>query len=99
MTHFIPGPIGGRARPEFARYPSAVCSTCAAQPRSADGRPLLFENQALFGGLTGRYADTGEPHALDECSIGGVLWRAEEAWFGGVVIQVAPDDGGEPHTT
>lgn len=90
MTHFIPCPLCGQARPEFARYPLAVCSACAAQASSADGRRLRFEKEGLSGGLKGSYAEDGGSYASPECFIGGVRCRAEEARFGGVVIQVVP---------
>lgn len=90
MTHFIPCPLCGQARPEFARYPQAVCSACAAKASSADGRPLRFENESLSGGLKASYADDGRSYASLECFIGGVPCRAEQARFGGVVIQVLP---------
>jgi hypothetical protein len=90
LTHFIPCPTCGQARPEFARYPLAVCSACAAETTSMDGRPLRFGNLAMSGGLAGNYADTGEPYLLTGCLVRGVRCRAEEAHMGGVVIQTDP---------
>jgi hypothetical protein len=90
LTRFIPCPICGQARPEFERYPHAICSDCAAQAESADGRPLRFGNLAMSGGLAGTYADRGDPYLLDECFVRGVRCRAEEARFGGVVIEIEP---------
>lgn len=90
LTHFIPCPTCGQARPEIARYPHAVCSACAAQPMSSDGRPLQFGNLALSGGLDGRYADSGKPYTLHECFVRGVGCQAEEASIGGIVIQIDP---------
>jgi hypothetical protein len=59
--------------------------------RTNDGRPVAFFNQALSGGLEGRYADNGEEYPLPDCTIDGVPCRAEEARLGGVVIQVVAD--------
>ena len=77
------------ARPQ-RRFPEGAGCACAAKAASADGRPLRLENESLSGGLQGSYADDGRPYESPECYIGGVRCRAEEARFGGVVIQVVP---------
>jgi len=74
--------------PETPRYPRAVCSACAARAVSAEGRPLCFYNLDFSGGFAARYADTLEPYPENLCFIDGVKCLAEEARFGGIVIQV-----------
>lgn len=74
----------------MARYPRYVCATCAAKARSADGRPLRFFNLSLSGGFGAEYADTDEPYDGSICYIDGVKCLADEARFGGIVIQVVP---------
>lgn len=73
------------------RYPRYVCRACAAKARSADGRPLFFFNRDWSGGVLGRYLDSGEVYDDVICYIDGVKCMAEEARFGGVVIQPAAD--------
>lgn len=72
------------------RYPRHVCPECASDPRSADGRPLAFYNVDISGGFAGRYSDTGEIYSEHVCFIRGVRCWADEARFGGIVIQVQP---------
>jgi len=55
---------------------------------SQDGRALLFYNQSLSGGFVAQYADTREIYLSHTCYINGVKCYADEAHFGGIVIQV-----------
>ncbi|PKO14360.1 MAG: hypothetical protein CVU39_15095 [Chloroflexi bacterium HGW-Chloroflexi-10] len=82
-------PICSSEIPENPRYPQAVCHTCAAQAVSLNDRPVCFYNIDFSGGFRGEYADTHEPYPLTECFIRGVKCSAQEARFGGIVIQVA----------
>lgn len=52
------------------------------------GRPLEFGNTSFSGGFVAWYADTGEIRESHVCFIDGVCCRADEARFGGIVIQV-----------
>jgi len=81
-----------------ARYPRYVCGACAAAARSADGRPLSFVNADVSGGYRAEYADTREPYGSHECFVRGVRCWADEARFGGIVIQ-ASEDQPEPPTS
>ena len=72
------------------RYPRYVCGGCAAKAASTDGRPLAFSNVDLSGGFAALYADTGERYQGHECFIAGIRCRADEAPFGGIVIEVVP---------
>jgi hypothetical protein len=55
---------------------------------SPDGRPLTFGNESMSGGFVAHYADGGAPYASHECLIDGIRCYADEARFGGIVIQV-----------
>lgn len=81
-------PICNRPVPRSERYPRYVCETCAAKAKSQDGRPLEFYNEGLFGGFVARYVDDGTPYNSHECFIDGIRCYADEARFGGIVIQV-----------
>lgn len=69
------------------RYPRYVCSACEARATSRDGRPLGFGNTGISGGFEGRYLDSGESYDSARCWIDGIACVAQEARFGGIVIQ------------
>jgi hypothetical protein len=69
------------------RYPQYLCKTCASKALSRDGRLVRFDNVTFSGGLCGHFVDTGNEYLSDGCFIDGFACRAEEARFGGVVIQ------------
>ena len=82
-------PICAKPVQSDARYPRCVCDECARKAVSPDGRPLSFSNEGLSGGFVAKYADTGEDYLSHDCFIDGVKCRADEARFGGIVIQAA----------
>lgn len=82
-------PICGAEVMPYPRYPRYVCHTCAALASSVDGRRLEFSNVSFSGGFIAHYADTGEEYPSQECFINGVRCFADEARFGGIVIQAA----------
>jgi hypothetical protein len=82
-------PISSAAVDPNLRYPRYICQECAVKATSADGRLLAFSNVDMTGGFAARYVDTGEKYESRECFIGGVKCRADEARFGGIVIEVA----------
>ncbi len=84
----------GSALEPVPRYRRYVCSDCAARAASADGRRLAFSNIDLSGGYAARYADTGEPYDSHACWIDGIRCHADEARFGGIVVEVLPTPGG-----
>ena len=69
------------------RYPNYVCRSCASKASSADGRRLNFYNESLSGGFLAFFADTNEPYDSHVCFIEGVQCRADQAHFGGIVIE------------
>ncbi len=60
---------------------------CLAKASSADGRLLRLGNAGLSGGIVAQFADTGEVYSSNGCYIDGVRCYADEAHFGGVVIE------------
>ena len=74
-----------------ARYPRYICPDCASKAADADGRRLLFYNEDFSGGLKASYADNDEPYERHECFIEGVKCWADEARFGGIVIQTVEE--------
>ena len=86
MTHQCP--ICGIALEPVARYPRYVCQDCADRATSIDGRPLEFFNLGLSGGYGARYADNQTSYNSHDCFIDGQACRADEARFGGIVIEL-----------
>ena len=80
-------PICSRPVEPSARYPRYLCEVCASKAKSKDGRPLKFSNADLSGGFIAQYADTGYPYPGHECYIDEIPCYADEARFGGIVIQ------------
>ena len=72
------------------RYQRYVCEVCAARAASSDDRLLAFGNVGFSGGFVACYADTGEPYDSHACWIDGIACHADEARFGGIVIEVLP---------
>jgi len=96
-------PICGKVKEVWPRYPRLVCSDCTARVTDKAGRPLAFADvesvtvsqsdvgeksvKIKVGDVHGSYADTGTPYRSTICYIDGIRCRAEEAHFGGIVIQ------------
>jgi hypothetical protein len=70
------------------RYPRYVCSACAAKASSPDGRLLEFGNTDIGGGFVVAYADNGAEYRSHDCYIDNIKCYANEARFGGIVIEV-----------
>ncbi|MCA9650744.1 MAG: hypothetical protein H6712_31115 [Myxococcales bacterium] len=90
LSHTCPicGRTGLRSYPRYPRY---LCSECAAQVVSEDGRPLRFTNEGPFGGFVAAHADDGSPYAGGgRCWVRGVECTADDARFGGIVVQTRP---------
>ena len=69
------------------RYPQYVCESCVQRACSREGQPLRFANVDLGGGIIATYADSGKEHTGQECYIDGIACYADEARFGGIVVQ------------
>lgn len=81
-------PICGTSLKPVPRYPRYVCRDCASKAVAVDGRPLQFSNIGFSGGFEAHYADTGEVYASHSCWIDGIPCHADEARFGGIVVEV-----------
>lgn len=87
-------PICGSQKRYDPRYPKAICGACSSkQAYSVNGEALELYNHAS-GKLRVMFKDAeGNPIREDitkfecECLVGNVLCIAEEARFGGIVIQ------------
>ncbi len=84
-------PICDKELTYYARYPRYICGECAANPVDEAGRPLEFGNISITGGFIAVYADSGEERDSHICYVSGVKCYADEARFGGIVIQVCND--------
>ena len=81
-------PICGISLQPIARYRRYVCQDCAGKAVSANGRRLEFFNLGLSGGYGAMYADDQSAYDSHECFIDGHACRADEARFGGIVIEL-----------
>ena len=88
-------PICGTEQPAVPRYPDYLCRACVARAGTSDGRRLVLVNTSLTGGFAARYADDEE--LCEEVTVthivyvDGVRCWADEARFGGIVVQPRPD--------
>jgi transposase-like protein len=80
-------PICSSRVPFSERYPRYVCDACYVRAVDEDGRSLSFSNVSLSGGFAAIYRDTHEERHSHTCYIDNVRCRADEARFGGIVIQ------------
>lgn len=69
------------------RYSKYVCADCKSRATDKEGRELSFGNVDATGGFTCSYIDTGEKYESHTCYIEGIECYADEARFGGIVIQ------------
>ncbi len=76
-----------RLRP-IKRYPKYICRECSNNVCDKSGRSLSLSNIDFSGGLIGYYNDTEEEYNSQYCYIKKTKCIAEEARFGGVVIQI-----------
>ena len=82
-----PCPICKAPQPEDLRYPNHLCEACVRRAVDERGRALAFGNTSLAGGFVATYVDTGAVHEGHRCWVDGVACWADEARFGGVVVQ------------
>ena len=92
-------PICGRVEDHVsARYNNCVCATCQDQypALTAMGEVLTFSNVDWTGGFVSYIRGVRTPSPQHRCYIRGIPCYADEARFGGIVIQAAtPPLGGE----
>lgn len=73
------------------RYPKSICRKCYSKITDLNGRIVEFFNTETGGyGCQGYYAGTKqkEKYESESCYIDGKEYYAEEARFGGIVIQL-----------
>jgi hypothetical protein len=81
-------PICSKPVEPSQRYPHYVCGQCTRTASSKDGRDLKFYTESYSGGFSVKYSDTGETYLSHDCYINDVKCYADEAYFGGIVIEV-----------
>ncbi len=84
---FHPCPICSAPTHHRARYPGSVCFDCYGRACDSQGQKLNFFNLSMSGGFEAVIADTGEICPSHVCVINGVECWANEARFGGIVIE------------
>ena len=82
-------PICGEDTPEMGRYPNYVCDTCinTHETLTADNKRIQFSNINPFGGFQSKIEGDENYGNQHECFINGIKCHADEARFGGIVIQ------------
>ena len=80
-------PICRKEQPVDPRYPNHLCEACVDRAVDESGRALRFSNVGMSGGFVASYADTGDKRDSHVCYVDGVKCWADEARFGGVVVQ------------
>ncbi|ANV85836.1 hypothetical protein AWQ21_14995 (plasmid) [Picosynechococcus sp. PCC 7003] len=84
---YHPCPICTTPVQHWQRYPHAVCHPCGDKACDIHGRHLSFANIDFSGGFQAFYTDTKIEYPSHTCYIDGIECRADEARFGGIVIQ------------
>jgi len=75
------------------RYPNYVCSECSNKASDKLGNPLSFGNIGIGGGFEAFCAKTNKKHDSHICYIEGIECFADEARFGGIVIEINKNKG------
>ncbi|MFK7922727.1 MAG: hypothetical protein AB8H47_12260 [Bacteroidia bacterium] len=73
---------------KYSRYPTYICVDCKALVTDAQGRKVSFGNTSFSGGCQGYYEGTDQKYDSNDCYIGSKRFRANEARFGGIVIEL-----------
>ncbi len=73
------------------RYPNYVCNSCQLRASDAENHLLGFFNESFSGGFLAFYAGTDEKYDSHICYIDRIKCRADEARFGGIIIQPTND--------
>ena len=91
MSKFHPCPICSTPVKDRVRYPREICFPCCDKACDDKGRILAFGNTSFGGGFEAEVLETKEISSNHICYIDGIECWADEARFGGIVIQ--PHDG------
>ena len=80
-------PICDKNMLDFERYPKMICNECVEQTVNKDGESINFYNIDPTGGFMSIVNEIkGEEH---ECYINNRKCYADEARFGGIVVQLS----------
>ena len=80
-------PICDKNMLDFERYPKMICNKCVELATTENGESIKFYNVDPTGGFISFVNDIkGEDH---ECFINNKKCYADEARFGGIVIQLS----------
>ena len=73
----------------FPRYPNYVCNDCIDKYDTLtwNGYPIKFSNEGFFGGFVSQVMGESTTGNVHKCYINGIECWADEARFGGIVIQ------------
>ena len=85
-------PICSTPVPHWERYPRSVCRDCYSTACDEKGRKLSFSNISIGGGFQAYIKDTKEKHPSHICYIKAIKCWADEARFGGIVIQTYDEE-------
>lgn len=80
-------PICNKEKSLNPRYPNEICRDCYSLSTDINGRKLLFYNAYAGGGYKSVYEDTDEVYDSNTCYVNGIECFADEARFGGIVIE------------
>ena len=80
-------PICGVELAPLARYPEYLCEECVGKATDEEGRSLAFSNVSPTGGFEAVVRDSGETRDSHICFVDGWRCWADEARFGGIVVQ------------
>lgn len=69
------------------RYPNYLCHNCANEVTTKNGESITFYNIDASGGIIAYFTGTVQVYPSQECYINGIKLYAQEARFGGIVIQ------------
>jgi hypothetical protein len=93
-----PCPVCTAPRRANPRYPLALCQVCVLETVDAKGQDVRFYNTTpMGGGFEARHAD-GRNDDDHTCLVRGVPCRADEAYFGGIVVESLGPRGTKPTT-
>ena len=80
-------PICDESMIDFERYPNMICQNCSKKTVTKNGVKIEFYNKDFNGGFISVMNDKkGDIH---ECYIDNKKCYADEARFGGIVIQLS----------
>ena len=72
------------------RYPKAICGKCSENVKDSDGFNVTYFNVSISGGFKSVHDINGTSVEKEDhiCYINGIRCYADEARFGGIVIQI-----------